>query len=92
MKNYEYPIDYTWSQDEMVAVISFLNVVEKAYEGGVSKEVALKAYHQFKKVVPGIGQEKQLSREFEKVSGYVVYDVMKLVRSEDGKKVVKIEQ
>ena len=29
---YQYPVDYTWTTDEIVDVIHFFEVVEKAYE------------------------------------------------------------
>ena len=33
----------------------------------------MEAYRAFKKVVPSIGEEKRLGREFEEVSGYSLY-------------------
>lgn len=91
MKNYEYPLDYTWSHEEMSTVIAMFNVVEKAYEDGVSKKDVLQAYQNFKKIVKSMAHEKQIGRDFERVSGYVLYRVVKLASENDGKQVLKME-
>lgn len=33
----------------------------------------MESYRAFKKIVPSIGEEKRLGREFEEVSGYSLY-------------------
>lgn len=58
-------------------MLSFLNQVEKAYEGGVSAEALLDRYARFKTVVKSKAQEKQIDREFEALSGYSTYRVVK---------------
>ncbi len=35
IKNYSYPLDPSWSTEEISSVLYFLNQVEKAYEGKV---------------------------------------------------------
>ena len=67
IENYSYPLDLSWSTEELASVLSFFNKVEEAYED------YLKAYRAFKQVVPSIGEEKRLGREFEQVSGYSLY-------------------
>ena len=32
---YQYPLDYDWSNEEMVAVVKFYEAIEKVYEKGV---------------------------------------------------------
>lgn len=76
-KNYSYPLDFTWSTEEISSVLSFLNQVEKAYEGGVSAEILLDRYQKFKAVVKSKAQEKQVDRDFEAVSGYSTYRAVK---------------
>ena len=71
--NYNYPLDLTWSTEEMTSVLYFFNQVEKFYEEKVKRQDFLEAYRKFKEVVPSKMQEKQLDREFEKVSGYSTY-------------------
>ena len=76
-KNYSYPLDFSWSTEEISSVLSFLNQVEKAYEGGVSAEILLNRYQKFKAVVKSKAQEKQVDRDFEAVSGYSTYRAVK---------------
>ncbi|MCU9533303.1 UPF0223 family protein [Streptococcus sp. CSL10205-OR2] len=78
--NYSYPLDLSWSTEEMISVLHFLNQVEKAYESKVEVSHLLKAYDNFKKIVTSKSQEKQIDKSFEKTSGYSIYQVMKLAR------------
>lgn len=73
IENYSYPLDLSWSTEELASVLSFFNKVEEAYESKVEAGEYLKAYRAFKQVVPSIGEEKRLGREFEQVSGYSLY-------------------
>ncbi|WP_338217769.1 UPF0223 family protein [Lacticaseibacillus salsurivasis] len=75
--NYEYPLDLDWSQAEMVKVTTFYQLVEDAYEKGVNRANLQAAYQGFKQVVPTKGEERQLGRAFEAVSGYSFYRVVK---------------
>ena len=72
-RNYQYPLDLSWTSIEFAQVISFFNRVEDFYETQVSRDELLAAYRVFKIVVPSKMQEKQLDRDFEKVSGYSTY-------------------
>ncbi|MDR2832853.1 MAG: UPF0223 family protein [Streptococcaceae bacterium] len=74
---YTYPLDLEWSMDEMVKVTNFYAVVEQAYEEGIKAENFLVKYQEFKTVIRSIAEEKRLGREFEKVSGYTIYKVVK---------------
>ena len=47
-KNYAYPLDLSWSTEEMTSVLSFLNLVEKAYENKVEAALLLKRYQNYK--------------------------------------------
>ena len=76
-KQYSYPLDFTWSTGEISSVLSFLNQVEKAYEGGVNAEILLDRYQKFKAVVKSKAQEKQIDRDFEAASGYSTYRAVK---------------
>lgn len=75
--SYSYPLADDWSVDELNTVIHLYNCVEKAYEGGIPRKDVLSAYRQFKTVVNAKSLEKQLSRQFEKVSGYSIYRTVK---------------
>jgi len=70
---YQYPIDYNWSTDEIVDVIRFFEAIEKAYEKGIEREELMMAYRRFKEIVPSKAEEKTICGEFEEISGYSTY-------------------
>lgn len=74
---YSYPILPDWSTQEIVDVIKFFEGIENAYEKGIKREDMLARYRRFKEIVPSKSEEKTLFREFEEVSGYVSYQVIK---------------
>ncbi|WP_156009071.1 UPF0223 family protein [Streptococcus ruminantium] len=87
-KNYSYPLDFSWSTEEISSVLSFFNQVEAAYEKGIDAATVLATYKIFKEVVKSKGQERQLDRDFEAVSGYSLYQVVKAAK-EKGKGVIR---
>lgn len=88
--NYEYPLDQTWTMDEMVAVTTMYRVVEDAYEVGVRSTTVLDAYRAFKQVASSKAYEKQLGREFYQASGYQIYEVVKAAQTTTAKQ-IKLE-
>jgi len=80
MKSYQYPIEETWTKQEIIDVINFFNLVEKAYESKVNRNDLLLAYQLFKKIVPSKSEEKSYFLQFEKSSGYSSYHAVKLAR------------
>lgn len=74
---YQYPMDFNWSTEEIVDVIHFFEAVEKAYESRISKEEFMRVYRRFKEIVPGKADEKNYCDEFEVSSGYAAYAVLK---------------
>ncbi|KRG10635.1 UPF0223 family protein [Staphylococcus sp. NAM3COL9] len=83
---YQYPIDLDWSNDEMMQVVSFFNAVESFYESKVEGSLLLNRYRQFKTIVPGKAEEKQIFKEFEKSSGYNSYQAVKIVQTDNNQK------
>lgn len=81
-KQYTYPLDLSWSTEEISSVLSFLNAVEAAYETGIKAATLLEAYQGFKTVVPAKGQERQIDREFEEVSGYSTYQAVQAAKKD----------
>lgn len=73
---YQYPIDHTWSTDEIVDVIKFFECIEQAYEKGIDRDVLLSVYRRFKEIVTSKAEEKKLCGEFEEMSGYSSYRTM----------------
>ncbi|MFF2445999.1 UPF0223 family protein [Neobacillus sp. NPDC058068] len=74
---YQYPIDYNWSTDEIVDVIKFFEAIEKAYEKGIDREEVMNVYRRFKEIVPSKAEEKTICGEFEEMSGYSSYRTVK---------------
>ncbi|MGG1678868.1 UPF0223 family protein [Neobacillus sp. NRS-1170] len=74
---YQYPIDYSWTTDEIVEVINFFEAIERAYEKGIERDEVMMIYRRFKEIVPSKAQEKTLCGEFEEISGYSSYRTIK---------------
>lgn len=89
---YQYPLDYTWSTEEIVDAIHFFECIERAYEKGIDRDVLLLAYRRFKEIVPGKAQEKTIFSDFEEVSGYAPYPAVKAVKEKISGEKVKIVQ
>ncbi|GAB4072287.1 UPF0223 family protein [Barrientosiimonas marina] len=83
--DYHYPLDDSWSTQEVIDVVHFFSCVEKAYEQNVNREELLAAYQKFKQVVPGKSEEKTYFREFERASGYASFPVVKEARNSETK-------
>ena len=81
MHNYSYPLDETWSQDDIVKVIALYNAVEKAYESSIKSDEFLQKYRAFQQVVPMKMEQKKLDKEFELESGYSISQVFKMSRA-----------
>lgn len=79
--NYSYPIDETWTKEEIIDVVNFFSLVERTYEEGILREDLLLAYERFKQIVPSKSEEKQLDAKFEKDSGYSSYRAVKKARA-----------
>lgn len=80
--NYSYPLDPSWSTEEISSVLSFLNQVEDAYETKADVEKFLASYKAFKTVVPSKMEEKRIDREFEKASGYSTYRALQAAKTQ----------
>lgn len=78
--NYQYPLEETWNTEEIVDVIHFFNLIEKAYEESIDRDDLLKAYRRFKEIVPSKSEEKIYFADFQKSSTYSSYHVVKKAR------------
>ena len=81
--DYNYPLDYNWSTEEIIDVIALYNAVEKAYEKGISKEEFMNSYRKFKVIVDSKSAEKQLDKQFYEISLYSIYQVVKAAKEND---------
>lgn len=77
---YHYPIDETWSKKEIIAIVEFFTVIERAYEHNAEREEVLLTYNNLKRIVPSKSEEKQLFKEFEQASQYASYPVIQKAR------------
>lgn len=82
-KNYRYPLDISWSTEELASVLSFLNDVEQTYEAKIAAEKILASYQLFKKIVPSKAEEKRIGREFEIASGYSLYRAVQAAKQKE---------
>lgn len=80
---YNYPLDYHWSTEEIIDVIALYNAVEKAYETGISKEEFMGAYRKFKLIVDSKSEEKSLDKQFFEISNYSIYQVVKAAKENE---------
>jgi uncharacterized protein YktA (UPF0223 family) len=86
---YQYPIDYNWSTEEIVDVIKFFETIESAYEKGIERDVVMNMYRRFKEIVPSKAEEKKICGEFEEISGYSSYRTIKKAKeSSSGDRIV----
>jgi uncharacterized protein YktA (UPF0223 family) len=85
--SYTYPFDSSWSKDEIVQVVQFFTLVERAYETGIERDILLAGYRKFKQVVPSKSEEKRFFAEFEKESGYSGYQVIKMAKEAFNQKI-----
>lgn len=86
MQNYQYPIDMEWTNEEIILVVTLWQALEDSYEKGISAEKFLQAYQGFKSVVKSLGEERQLGREFEKLTGYSLYKTVQQAKAHPDKK------
>jgi Uncharacterized protein conserved in bacteria len=84
---YNYPLEYDWTAEEIILVVALYNAVEQAYEQGIHKDEFMKAYRGFKEVIDSKSEEKRIDKEFKKVSGYSIYQVVSLAKEHDWLKV-----
>lgn len=77
---YSYPLSTDWTTQEMVDVVHFFEAVEAAYEKGIKRELFMERYKRFKVVIPSQAEEKTICREFEEVSSYVPFRIVKLAK------------
>lgn len=82
MREYQYPLDLDWTTEEMVVVMHQWDLLEQAYEKGVEVATFLKGYQDFKKVVPSLGQERRLGKEFQQLSGYSLYHTLQAAKAQ----------
>lgn len=75
---YTYPIDFElYTEKEAIILVKFLALVEDANEGKADKNKLVKMYKKYRNVINSVSTEKQMARDFEKISGYSIYNTIK---------------
>ena len=74
---HHYPLNESWSKQEIVDVVRFFSVIEKYYEQTVANNEILAAYKRFQEINPAKSEKKTYFKEFEAASGYKVFPVIK---------------
>ncbi|MBN2605439.1 MAG: UPF0223 family protein [Bacilli bacterium] len=78
---YSYPIDYDlFTQEEIITLVEFFSLIEDANEGTVDVQKLLKTYNEYRQIINSVSLEKQMEKEFEKISGYSIYKTLKNVK------------
>ncbi|MGY3749772.1 UPF0223 family protein [Vagococcus acidifermentans] len=81
-ENFSYPLNMDWTTEEIIAVMEMWQLVEQAYESRAAAEDILTQYRLFKTIVRSVGEERQLGREFEELTGYSLYRVVKAAKKQ----------
>ncbi|AIC94967.1 MULTISPECIES: UPF0223 family protein [Shouchella] len=79
------PIRYEWSQEEIVVVAEFFDLIAQTQEKGVDASVLKSAYRAFKHVVPSKAEEKQLFKDVDEQLNLSCYKVVKQANEQEGK-------
>jgi uncharacterized protein YktA (UPF0223 family) len=78
---YSYPIDYElFTTEEILGIVEFLNLVESANDQKKVPENIVKAYKKYRSIINSPSIEKQIDRDFEKLSGYSIYKTMNKIK------------
>ncbi|USS87284.1 UPF0223 family protein [Fructilactobacillus hinvesii] len=90
---YSYPIVEDWSRAELLEVTEFFRNIERAYEQphGVQREQLMQSYQRFQDINPARTEQNQLRLEFERNSGFDIYQVLKQAGSNPNAKWIKID-
>jgi len=86
---YQYPLDADWTMEEIIIVMDFYTAIEEAYESSIKKEKLIDLYKEFKKIVDTQSFEKKIDKDFYKVSGYSIFQVMK--KTKDDSSIIKMQ-
>lgn len=89
--NYSYPINVTWTKEEIADVVNFFSLVEQGYEKNVDSSDLLLAYNRFRQIVPSKGEEKTMFAAFKDASGYSSYHIVKKAKESNKNKIVMKE-
>lgn len=75
---YTYPIDYEqFSTEEIITIIEFLSLIEEANKKPINPIVLSAKYNGYRTIINSVSMEKQIDRDFEKLSGCSIHKTIK---------------
>lgn len=78
---YSYPIDFEqFTTEEVLQLMDFLRLIEDANEMKTIPERIKKAYNVYRRTINSKSMEKQIDKDFEKLSGYSIYKTMNKIK------------
>ena len=80
---YHYPISIDWSTEEIIDVMKFFDLVERAYEKSITRKELMAVYNRYKEIVPSKSEEKTIDKEFQEATGFSTYQVVKKAKNEE---------
>ncbi|SIT68169.1 UPF0223 family protein [Edaphobacillus lindanitolerans] len=86
---YSYPLEPDWTTEEIIGAVKFFESVEKAYEKGIRRDELMDAYRRFKEIEPSKAGEKRIFNEFEEVSGYAPWPVIRQLKDAPDDRIIK---
>ena len=72
-----------FSTEEIVAIYSFYNLMERNNKHPQKKELVLNAYQTYRNIINSISLEKQYNKEFEEKTGISIYHVIKNLKEKN---------
>ncbi|MBB6449439.1 uncharacterized protein YktA (UPF0223 family) [Geomicrobium halophilum] len=74
------PFSMDWTKEEIVKVVNFFTQVDDAYDKGTRAGTILKAYEEFKEVVPAKNEEKTYFRDYERQTNQSCWQTVQQAR------------
>lgn len=69
-----------FTTEEIVAIFSFYNLIERNNKHKVKPEIILNAYHNYRNIINSIALEKKYNKQFEDKTGISIYHVIKQLK------------
>lgn len=80
----DYMIDYDmFSAEEIIKIITFMNLIEKTKTQKVNKELLITKYNEYRSILNNKSLEKQYDKMLLKKSNVSIYQVMKDILNKD---------
>ncbi|WP_018921416.1 UPF0223 family protein [Salsuginibacillus kocurii] len=85
-----YPISMEWSKEEVIHVVEFFEMIQKAQADGIRSELLVEQYKKFKAVVPSKREEKQLFAEFDQAADVSSWKTIQAAQKAEADELIKM--